>query len=113
MRSLLFLVFAIGALVDLNQAPGNTEAELFHLVARAAMCLRSVIEKPSFEAIHALHLLSIYNAVSGNKLAGQETNVETWSLVSLAVHLSHTVCLSIMTGLSLWHTPSIAPAWAS
>lgn len=97
--ALLFLVFAIGALVDLNQAPGNAEAERFHHVARAAICLRSVIEKPSFETIQALHLLSIYNALSGNELAGQETSMETtWSLVSLAAHLSHTVRLFIMTG---------------
>ena len=100
--ALLFLIFAIGTLVDLNQAPENTEAERFHHVARAAICLRSVIEKPSFETIQALHLLSIYNAMSGNELAGQETSVETtWSLVSLAAHLSHTVCLSIMTGSTL------------
>ncbi|KIM50872.1 hypothetical protein SCLCIDRAFT_751043 [Scleroderma citrinum Foug A] len=92
--ALLFLVFAIGALVDLNQALGNTEAEHFHHVARAAMCLRSIIEKPSFETIQALHLLSIYNALSGNELAGQETSMETtWSLVSLAAHLSHTLGL--------------------
>ena len=97
--ALLFVVFTIGALVDLNQVPGNTEAECFHHVARAAICLRSVIEKPSFETIQALHLLSIYNALSGNELAGQETSMETtWSLVSLAAHLSHTVCLYIMTG---------------
>ena len=62
--ALLFLVFAIGALVDLNQAPGNTEAERFDRVACAAMCLRSVIERPLFETIQALHLLSIYNAMS-------------------------------------------------
>ena len=63
----------------------------------------NLIEKPeSFETIQALRLLSIYNALSGNELAGQETSVETtWSLVSLAVHLSHTVCLSIMTGFAL------------
>ncbi|KIM59951.1 hypothetical protein SCLCIDRAFT_26905 [Scleroderma citrinum Foug A] len=90
--ALLFVVFAIGALVDLNQAPGNTEAERFDRVARAAMCLRSVIERPSFETIQALHLLSIYNAMSGNESAGRETSMETtWSLVSLAAHPSHTL----------------------
>ena len=100
--ALLFLVFAIGALVDLNKTPENADAEHFHRVARAAMCLRSVIERPSFETIQALHLLSIYNAMSGNELAGQKTSMETtWSLVSLAAHLSHTVCLSIMTASAL------------
>ncbi|KAL4061907.1 fungal-specific transcription factor domain-containing protein [Scleroderma citrinum] len=90
--ALVFLIFAIGALVDLRQAPGNAEAEHYHHVARAAICLQSVMEKPSLETIQALHLLSIYNALSGNELSGKETSMETtWSLVSLAAHLSHTV----------------------
>ena len=94
--ALLFLVFAIGALVDLYREPGSTEAERYHHVARAAICLQSVMERPSVETIQALHLLSIYNALSGNVLAGRETSMETtWSLFSLAAHLSHTVCTYI------------------
>ena len=114
--ALLFLVFAIGALVDLYQEPGNTEAERYHHVARAAICLQSVMEKPSVETIQALHLLSIYNALSGNELAGQETSMETtWSLVSLAAHLSHTVCIFVMTEsfFVLFTVRLIAPDWAS
>lgn len=88
---LLFLVFAIGALLDPNQEPGNVEADCYHQVARAAICLQSVMEKPSLETIQALHLLSVYNALSGNEVAGKETSVETsWSLVTLAAHLAHT-----------------------
>ena len=37
----LLFVFAMGALVVLNQAPGNAEAEGFHHVARAPICLQS------------------------------------------------------------------------
>ncbi|KAG6335793.1 hypothetical protein ID866_3289 [Astraeus odoratus] len=91
---LVFLIFAIGALVDLQQVPQNAEAEHFHQLARAAICVQSVMEKPSLETIQALHLLSIYNAVSGNELSGKETSMETsWSLVTLAAHLSHTIGL--------------------
>ncbi|KAF8448743.1 fungal-specific transcription factor domain-containing protein [Boletus edulis BED1] len=90
--ALLFLVFAIGALVDLTQDPGNAEAEHYHQIARAAICLQPVLEKPSLVTIQALHLLSIYNAMSGNELSGKETSMETtWSLIVLAAHLAQTV----------------------
>ncbi|KAI5992561.1 hypothetical protein EDC04DRAFT_2586959 [Pisolithus marmoratus] len=87
--SLLLLIFAIGALLDPKQAPGNVWAELYHQVARAAFCLRSMMDEPSLETILALRLLSIYNAVSGNELAGKETSIETsWSLVSLTARIA-------------------------
>ncbi|KAI6096910.1 hypothetical protein EDD16DRAFT_1499936 [Pisolithus croceorrhizus] len=96
--SLLFLIFATAALLDPNQKPGSVEPESYHKVARAAICLQSVMEKPSLETIQALHLLSVYNAVSGNELAGKETSTETsWSLVTLAAHLAHTVSLPTET----------------
>ncbi|KAI6041872.1 fungal-specific transcription factor domain-containing protein [Pisolithus marmoratus] len=105
---LLFLIFAIGALLDPNQEPGNTEAERYHQLAYAAICLQSVIEQPSLETIQALHLLSVYNAVSGNELAGKETSTETsWSLVTLAAHLAHTLGLH-RNGLRWGLSPDIA-----
>ncbi|KAG8221159.1 hypothetical protein J3R82DRAFT_2710 [Butyriboletus roseoflavus] len=92
--ALLFLVFAIGALVDLTQEPGNAEAEHYHQIARAAICLQPVLEKPSLVTIQVLHMLSIYNAMSGNELSAKETSMETtWSLIVLAAHLSQTVGL--------------------
>lgn len=93
--ALLFLVFAVGALVDLTQDPANAEAEHYHQIARAAICLQPVLEKPSLVTIQALHMLSIYNAMSGNELSAKETSMETtWSLIVLAAHLSHSVRLS-------------------
>ncbi|KAI5992555.1 hypothetical protein EDC04DRAFT_2586961 [Pisolithus marmoratus] len=90
--SLLFLIFAFGALLNPNQEPGVTEAERYHQLARAAICLQSVMDKPSLETIQTLHLLSIYNSLSGNELAGKETSMETsCSLVALAAQLAHTV----------------------
>ncbi|KIJ65371.1 hypothetical protein HYDPIDRAFT_110415 [Hydnomerulius pinastri MD-312] len=92
--ALLFLVFAVGALVDLTQEPANPEAEHYHQIARAAICLQPVLEKPSLVTIQALHLLSIYNAMSGNELSAKETSMETtWSLIILAAHLSQTIGL--------------------
>ena len=90
--ALLFMVFAIGALVDLRQDPNNPEADHYHQIARAAICLQPVLEKPSLVTIQTLHLLSIYNAMSSNEVEGHETSMETtWSLITLATHLSQTV----------------------
>lgn len=90
--ALLLLIFAVGALVDLQQEPSNPEAEHYHQLARAAICLQPVLEKPSLITIQAIHLLSIYNAMSGNEISAKETSMETtWSLLSLAAHLSQTV----------------------
>ena len=90
--ALLFMVFAIGALVDLRQDPVNPEAEHYHQIARAAICLQPVLEKPSLVTIQTLHLLSIYNAMSSNEVGSHETSMETtWSLITLATHLSQTV----------------------
>jgi hypothetical protein len=89
---LLLLIFAIGALVDLTQQASNSEAEHYHQLARASICLQPVMEKPSLVTIQALHLLGAYNAMSGNELAGKDTSMETtWSLVILAAHLSQSV----------------------
>ena len=88
--ALLYLIFAIGALLDLNQEPYNAEGEHYHQLARAALCLQPVLEKPSSVTIQALHLLSIYNGLAGNE--GGETSLETtWSLVAFAAQLSHSV----------------------
>jgi hypothetical protein len=88
--ALLFLVFAIGALVQ--PEPSNAEGEHFQQIARAALVLQPVLEKPSIVTIQALHLMSIYNAMSGSDLKSETSMEITWSLITLASQLSQTVC---------------------
>ncbi|KAJ7234763.1 fungal-specific transcription factor domain-containing protein [Mycena haematopus] len=111
--ALLFMVFAAGALVQ-PPAPGGeeddahrqkvaAEAEHLHQIARAALALQPVLEKPSLVTIQALHLLSIYTSLGSppaaharNKSEEEdgETSMEmTWSLITLAAHLSQTIGL--------------------
>ncbi|GLB45253.1 putative fungal specific transcription factor [Lyophyllum shimeji] len=78
--------------------PTNTALALgehYHQISRAALALQPVLEKPSIVTIQTLHLMSIYNAMSGSDLrSGSETSMEmTWSLVTLAAHLSQTIGL--------------------
>ena len=85
--ALVFIVFAVAALVQKD--PSDALGEHFHQIAKAAVGMQPVLEKPSIVTIQVLHLMSIYNAMSGNDLT--ETSMEmTWSLVTLASHLSQT-----------------------
>ncbi|KAJ7850986.1 fungal-specific transcription factor domain-containing protein [Mycena leptocephala] len=102
---LLFMVFAVGALVLPGVEEGGNgnrqaEAEHLHQIARVALALQSVLEKPSLATIQALHLLSIYTGMAtgpGTSKGGEEepdTSMEmTWSLIVRAAHLSQTIGL--------------------
>ncbi|KAF7377431.1 Zn(2)-C6 fungal-type domain-containing protein [Mycena sanguinolenta] len=110
--ALLFLVFATGALVqppapgcdedDVHRQKVAAEAEHLHQIARAALALQPVLEKPSLVTIQTLHLLSIYTTLGSPPAAHSrskgedegETSMEmTWSLITLAAHLSQTIGL--------------------
>ncbi|KAK0440198.1 uncharacterized protein EV420DRAFT_1650587 [Desarmillaria tabescens] len=89
--ALLFVVLAIGSLVDGER--GAEQAARFHQVSKAAICLQSVLEKPSIVTVQCLHLMSVYNAMNGGDAANGTTMETTWSLTHLAVHLAHTIGL--------------------
>lgn len=95
--AVLFMVFSVGALVDLTQEPYNAEAEHYYQLAKAAICLQSVLETPELTTIQALHLMSIYNAMSQNDMVGSETSMElSWSLIRLSMQLSQIVRLKVL-----------------
>ncbi|KII83074.1 hypothetical protein PLICRDRAFT_47428 [Plicaturopsis crispa FD-325 SS-3] len=93
--ALLFIVFALGALFDMSKDPAVAEAEHFHQLTRAAIGLQPVLEGPSISTIQSLHLLSMYYSISGEIGGpdGDESLEITWSLVTLAAHLSQTIGL--------------------
>ncbi|KAK0205099.1 fungal-specific transcription factor domain-containing protein, partial [Desarmillaria ectypa] len=87
--ALIFMIFAIGALVE--NEPSTAHAEHYHQISRAAISLQPVLEKPSIVTIQCLHLMSIYNAMSGSDTTSEPSMEMTWSLITLAAHLSQTV----------------------
>ncbi|TFK67014.1 hypothetical protein BDN72DRAFT_961339 [Pluteus cervinus] len=76
-----------------TQAQANEEAEHYYQISRAALSLQPVLEKPSIVTIQTLHLMSIYNAMSGSDLRNETSMEMTWSLITLASHLSQTIGL--------------------
>jgi hypothetical protein len=78
--ALLLISFGIGALVDLNLPPYHEEAQYYYRLALSAVNLQSIQTSPSIVTIKCLHLMSIYNGLSG-KESGLE---DSFSLLNLA-----------------------------
>ncbi|TFK75639.1 hypothetical protein BDN72DRAFT_757359 [Pluteus cervinus] len=78
--ALLLIVLGIGSLVDLTLEPYNLEAQHYYRLTRAAMSLQPVLAEQSMVTIKVLHLMSIYNGMSG-----KESNLEqSYTLLDLA-----------------------------
>ncbi|THU97620.1 hypothetical protein K435DRAFT_819108 [Dendrothele bispora CBS 962.96] len=78
--ALVLIVCGIGALVDLELEPYNLEAQHYYQLCCAAVVLQPVLEQQSMVTIKVLHLMSIYNGMSG-----QESNLEqSYALLNLA-----------------------------
>ena len=92
--ALLFSIFALGRVLDVNlpTRAAEIDGEHYNQLALAALCLQPVLEKPSLVTIQTLHIVSIYHAMLGSDISGGESSMEfTWSLVNLAAHLAQTV----------------------
>ncbi|KAI5123792.1 hypothetical protein M0805_009087 [Coniferiporia weirii] len=94
--ALLLMAFAVGTLVDLRQVAFSAEADHYYQLAKAAITLQSVLERPELVSIQALHLMSIYNAMRQPDSRDEEgeTSMEmSWSLIRLAHQLAQTIGL--------------------
>ncbi|KAL6309381.1 fungal-specific transcription factor domain-containing protein [Sparassis latifolia] len=92
--SLLFFIFAVGALVDPQQELSHAEGAHYQQLANAALCLEPVMAKPALVTIQALHLFSVYNAMADNGPGDSEASMEmSWGLFVLCAQLSHSIGL--------------------
>ncbi|KAH8115272.1 hypothetical protein DFH11DRAFT_1588312 [Phellopilus nigrolimitatus] len=92
--SLVLMVFALGTLVDLNREPFSAQADHYYQLAKAAITLQSVLERPEVVTIQALHLMSVYNAMRQPDVRDEEgeTSMEmSWSLIRLCHQLAQTI----------------------
>ena len=95
--ALLYIVLAVGALVYLNLQPYNIEAKRYYVMGRAAAGMLSIMEANSLSTVRFLHLLSIYNGMSGkeSKLSN------TYALLNLASVMAQRVRSHRITTLQL------------
>ncbi|KAG7445199.1 uncharacterized protein BT62DRAFT_933002 [Guyanagaster necrorhizus] len=92
--ALMLSVLGIGALVDLKLPPYNLEAQHYDKLAQAALALQPVLPEQSIVTIKVLHLMSIYNGMSG-----KESNLErSYALLCLASQ----VALRVDIDPSMW-----------
>ena len=86
--SVMFMVLAIGSLMDTRLPSYNIEAEKYHQLARAALFQNNIFDEPTLGAVQALYLMSFYlffsdrHGVSGGS---------RWAIMGMAVKLSQSV----------------------
>lgn len=71
--ALMLIVCALGALMDFTQKPYNAEAHRYAALARTAAGLQPLMEDISLASVKFIHLLSIYNGMSGKESAISNT----------------------------------------
>ncbi|RDX52322.1 hypothetical protein OH76DRAFT_207245 [Lentinus brumalis] len=89
---LMLVVFCFGALTDatLPAAPHNPEAERYYQLARAALSLEPVMDRPpSVATVQVLSLMAIYQGM----VADEHSIESTWALMGLSSKLAQSTGL--------------------
>ncbi|KAF9524395.1 fungal-specific transcription factor domain-containing protein [Crepidotus variabilis] len=74
----LCFVLAVGALFDLALGPGNSEAERYYGLGKAALSLKPVFDSPSLDSVKAMGLMATYHTLGGIKY----TRDSAWCIMS-------------------------------
>ncbi|KAJ7224484.1 fungal-specific transcription factor domain-containing protein, partial [Mycena pura] len=86
--SLMFIVLAIGTLMDTNEPAYNLEAEKYHQLARAALFLHSFFDQPTINAVQCLFLMAYYLFLADRHGTGSGAR---WALMGIAVKVAQSV----------------------
>ncbi|KAF8974208.1 fungal-specific transcription factor domain-containing protein [Flammula alnicola] len=87
--AVMFLIFSVGALVDLTLQPCSKEADLYYHLGRGCLSLRSVFESPEISTVQAVLLMAYYHANAGKRY----TMDSSWGLTSLGAKLAQSLGL--------------------
>ncbi|KAH7926481.1 hypothetical protein BV22DRAFT_1128172 [Leucogyrophana mollusca] len=88
--SLLFIMMAIGLLVDLNQQKESPRAEAFHHLARASLCEMNLMDEPSLDLLQTLFYMIWYLLIFSDK---SQAVAYAWSIMGLTVKLAQSLGL--------------------
>ncbi|KAJ7636040.1 fungal-specific transcription factor domain-containing protein [Mycena polygramma] len=86
--ALMFIVLAIGSLMDTREAAYNLEAEKYHQLARAALFLHSFFDQPTINAVQALFLMAYYLFLADRHGTGSGAR---WAIMGIAVKVAQSV----------------------
>jgi hypothetical protein len=89
----MFMVLAIGSLMDTRLPSYNIEAEKYHQLARAALFQNNVFDEPTLGAVQALYLMSFYLFFSDRH---GTSGGSRWAIMGLAVKLAQSVSFTLM-----------------
>ncbi|GJJ06681.1 hypothetical protein Clacol_000876 [Clathrus columnatus] len=68
--SILFIICGLGALANIDNSRRYVEAEEFHTIARAVLCLRPVYELPTLHGAQAMCLMLLYHMITERRSTG-------------------------------------------
>ncbi|KAJ7746905.1 fungal-specific transcription factor domain-containing protein [Mycena maculata] len=88
--SLMFIVLAIGALMDTSEPAYNLEAEKYHQLARAALFLHSFFDQPTINAVQSLFLMAYYLFLADRHGTGSGAR---WAIMGIAVKVAQSIGL--------------------
>ncbi|KAI0296024.1 fungal-specific transcription factor domain-containing protein [Russula brevipes] len=86
--SVMFMVLAIGCLMDIRLPSYNVEAEKYHQLARAALFQNNIFDEPTLGAVQALYLMSFYLFLSDRH---GNSGGSRWAIMGMAVKLAQSV----------------------
>jgi hypothetical protein len=86
--SVMFMVLAIGSLMDTRLPSYSIEAEKYHQLARAALFQNNVFDEPTLGAVQALYLMSFYLFFSDRH---GTSGGSRWAIMGMAVKLAQSV----------------------
>ncbi|KAG5644077.1 hypothetical protein DXG03_009167 [Asterophora parasitica] len=87
--AVLFLVFALGGLVDLTLEPYSAESDTYYHLSRACMSLYSVFDSPEVSTVQAVVLMGAFQVLGAKK----NTTDSSWNLISLGCKLAQCIGL--------------------
>jgi hypothetical protein len=90
--SVMFMVLAIGSLMDTRLPAYNIEAEKYHQLARAALFQNNIFDEPTLGAVQALYLMSFYLFFSDRH---GTSGGSRWAIMGMAVKLAQSVSLVV------------------
>jgi hypothetical protein len=88
--ALLFMLIAIGSLLDLNRPLNSTDSEKYHTLARAALCEISVLEDTTVETITALYYELWFLLMFSEK---RKSTSQAWAIMGLTTKLAQSIGL--------------------